>query len=81
MKKLYIKPLSTIVVLNVTGSILEGDVNGASVTNKEDDPNGSGTDSHIVTAGNTGGTGTSQSSALPWGGHAKENSAWDSWDD
>ncbi len=70
MKKIYIKPLSTCVVLNMDTLMLT-----ASQRTSPDDPDGGNkTEEQIGSGGNT--------SSLPkWGGHAKQHSAWDTWDD
>ncbi len=76
MKKIYIKPLAENVTLNVSGDIMEDPkITGASQQTAVDDPNGAGkTEEYINTGGNT--------STLPgWGAHAKQYSAWDTWDD
>lgn len=71
MKKIYIKPLAENVTLNVSGSIMLS----ASQRTSIDDPNGADkTEETIGEGGTTGGS-------IPWGAHAKQYSAWDTWDD
>ena len=70
MKKIYIKPLSTCVVMNMDTLMLTG----SQRTSTDDPDGGDKTEEQIGSGGNT--------SSLPaWGGHAKQHSAWDTWDD
>ena len=77
MKKIYIKPLAECVTLNVSGDIMDvPKITGASQETATDDPNGANkTEGYLKYDGNT--------STIPggWGGHAKQYSAWDTWDD
>lgn len=75
MKKIYIKPLSTCVVLNTSDSIMDNLMLTGSQRTSTDDPDGGNkTEEQIGSGGNT--------SSLPaWGGHAKQHSAWNTWDD
>lgn len=76
MKKIYIKPLSTCVVLNISDNIMDDALmlTGSQRTSVDDPEGGDQTEEYIVSGGNTG-------SSLPWGGNAKQHSAWDTWDD
>ncbi len=71
MKKIYIKPLATSVKLNVSGSIMLS----ASQRTSIDDPNNPNKKEETIGAGGTTG------GSIPWGAHAKQYSAWDTWDD
>ncbi len=77
MKKIYIKPLATCVTLNMSGSIMEAPMLSGSQSTAPDDPDGGNKhEEYLPSGGNTGDGGS-----LPWGGNAKQHSAWDTWDD